>query len=328
MPRASTFLFALLLLACDRERGTVVLDLRNNPEGKGTPVATFEGDSLSAQQLEEKLLELAPPTRAHYQTLEARKDFVKGTVRFQVLVNEAVRRGLHREPEVVESLKKQLVARLIEQELESNQAQVGEQQLREYYESRKADYVSPEKLRLFHIFLAADKADPAARRRQQARAEALLAEARKSADLSAFGALARAHSEEKRTQPIDGDMRFLSPEELAAQYGAEVAEAASSLQDIPRMFPSVVATERGFHILRLQQREPARNIAFEQVREGLLTRLTNERRMQDYDAFIEGLLTRAKFQVDEEVLRKMKVDLQAPIRKPSGPSQGFMPGAR
>lgn len=324
--------WALLLLplfACDTERaGTVTLDLRHNPRNEGTAVAKFEGDSISAEQLQAKFLEMAPPTRAHYQTVEAKKDFVKGTARFQVLVNEAVRRGLHQDPQVVESLKKQLVARLIQDELEKREGKVTDEQLKEYYQSHLADYVSPEKLRLFHIFLAAPEGDAAARKEKKAKAEALLEQVTATKDMASFAALARTHSEEKRTQPLDGDMRFLSAEELARQYGAPVAEAAAQLKETGDVFPKVVATPAGFHILRLQQRQPARNIAFEQVKEGLLTRLTNERRMRGYDAFIDDLLARAKYEVDEDVLRKMQIDLKAPIQKPQGPAQGFVPGAR
>lgn len=323
--------WALLLLplaACEKERGTVTLDLRHNPTNAGTPVAKFAGDSISAEQLQAKFLEMAPPTRAHYQTVEAKKEFVKGVARFQVLVNEAVRRGLHEDPGVVESLKKQLVARLIQTELEKREGQITDEELRAYYDGHLADYVSAEKLRLFHIFLAAPEADAAARRAKKDKAEKLLEQVTATKDLPTFTALARANSEEKRTQPLDGDMRFLDAAELARHYGAPVAEAAAQLKETGDVFPKVVATPQGFHILRLQQRQPARNIAFEQVKEGLLTRMTNERRMRGYDAFIDDLLARAKYEVDEEVLGKMQVDLKAPMQQPQGPARGFVPGGR
>lgn len=321
MTSQPTLLLALALAAsltaCDR-RGQCP-DLRHNPTGKGTPVVTFGEDSITAEQLQQRLMEMAPQARARYQTLEQRTEYVEGIVRFELLAAEAVRRGLQNDPDVVAAAKKVMVQKLLQAQTEERMKTVSDAELAEYYQKHLTDYVRPELIRLGHVFVAA--ATPADKARRRPDAERLLEKARALAPqgLAAFGKLARESSEDSFTRPLGGDLRYLSADELKAQYGPQVAEAAEALRKTGDL-SGLVETDRGFHILELQGRQSALKLGMEEVTPQLRSRLLYERRVQGQEQLIEELKRRTRYQVNEQALAELKVDLPAPGQPPGGPS--------
>lgn len=317
-----------VLVGCQKENGAA-LDFRHNPEGKGTPLAKFNGDSVTAEQLEQRALELSPFQRTRLQTQEGKKEMVEGFVRFELVVKEALERGLHKDPAVVMEAKRLMVERLLQQELqEKGGAPISEEEITARYEQHKSDFVKPEMVRMVHLFLAAPKGDAAKVAEAKKKIEALAAQAKGLApmDFKAFGELARAHSEEKRTQPLDGDMRYLSTEELTEQFGAEVAAAAKTLANVGDL-SEVVQTDQGFHVLKLQGRQAALNLTREMVKPQLVQGIASDRRGQMYAKLIERLQAKAGYSLDEAALAKVKIDMSKPAVRTDAPTAGFLPPA-
>jgi peptidyl-prolyl cis-trans isomerase C len=307
----------LACAACERGGGTPV-DFRHNRDSHETPVATLGGDSITQQELERRFQEMSPYARARYQTVEQRKEYVDGLARFEVLAQEALRRGLQNEPDVVEMAKKVMVQKLIQQELDAKSTNVPDAELAAYYDKHKSDYVKPEMIRASDVFVAG--------RDKRAQAEALLAKAKALApnDFGGFAKLARENSEDPKTQPLDGDMRYLSAEEQTAQFGAKVAEALASLKVNGDLSP-LVETGAGFYILKLQGRQAALNLTLDQVRPQLQGRISNERRQQRLEALVESLKQKSHYAVDEQALAQFQIDMKAPTRDSKGPPPGFLP---
>ncbi len=287
MSPASRFLaLALLtLMGCERRPapGHAVVDFRHERQPSGPAVASWKADQVTAEELKRRLEEMSPALRARYQTLEQKREYVEGLARFELLVQEALARGLQNDPEVVASTKRALVTRLMRAQLDEAQPPVSDAEVTAYYERQKEDYVRPEQVRLSHIFLAAPRTDAARETAARAQAEKLLADAKAlpAKDFAAFGRLARAHSEEPRTQPLDGDLRYRSLEVLAQDFGPEVAEAARALvASGPGALSGVVRTDAGLHVLQLTGHQDALNLKLEDVRQQIAGRLANEKRTQ------------------------------------------------
>ncbi len=326
-------LLALVLLAlvsCERgpAPGHARVDFRHTREPGGTPVARWGEDSVTAEELRRRLEEMSPALRERYQTLEQKREYVEGLARFELLVQEALARGLQDDPEVVASTKRALVARLMRAQLDEAQPPVSDAEVAASYERQKEDYVRPEQVRLSHVFLAAPRTDAARGAAALAKAEQLLAQARAlpPKDFAAFGRLARAHSEEPRTQPLDGDLRFRSFEALARDFGPEVAEAARALVPLgPGALSGVVRTDAGLHVLRLTAHQAAMDLKLEDVRAQIAGRLANEKRTRAWAELLSGLERRSGLAVDVATLSRVHVDMSAPVRPPSGPPPGTLP---
>lgn len=318
---------AAMGLSCSKKTGATV-DFRHNRAGTGTPVATFGGDSITAEELQDRFLEMSPYARARYQTVEQRREYVDNLSRSEVLVQEALRRGLQNDPDVIEVAKKVMVQKLIQQDAEAKAGPVSDAELAEYYEKHKTDYVKPENVRLTDVFLAAPASDAAARKAKKAQAQGLLdkAKALPPRDFAAFGKLARENSEDPATKPLDGDMRYLTLEDIGARFAPEVATAAAALKESGELSP-LVETEKGFYLLKLQGRQAALNLTIDQVKPQLQGRIQNERRQANFEALVASLKDSAHYHLDEGALAKVQVDMKAPTKEAKRPPPGFGPGA-
>jgi peptidyl-prolyl cis-trans isomerase C len=332
MSSVSRFLSLALLALVGCERGPApghaVVDFRHTREPVSAPVAAWKEDGVTAEELKQRLEEMSPALRERYQTLEQKREYVEGLARFELLVQEALARGLQNDPEVVASTKRALVSRLMRSQLDEAKPPVSEAEVAAWYEGHQDDYVRPEQVRLSHVFLAAPRADAARGETARAKAEQLLAEAKTlpPKDFTAFGRLARAHSEEPRTQPLDGDLRYRSLEDLGRDFGPEVAEAARGLlAGGPGTLSGVVRTDAGLHLLQLTGHQSALNLKLEDVREQISNRLSQEKRTRAWAELLAGLERRAGFRVDAATLSRVHVDVSTPMRPLSGPPPGTIP---
>lgn len=313
--RCASVLAVLIIAGCSNN-GAVQVPLAKK-QVPGKPVATFAGETITVEELNSRFADMNPVVRARYQTVDQRREYVEGLVRYELLAKEAAKRGLQNDPEVVDTFKKVLVQKLI-RTLEEEVPPASKEDVAAYYEKHKGDYVKPGMTRLSHIFLKKD---------DRAKAEALLqqATALNPLDYAAFATLARENSQDPRTQPIEGDMRFLTDDELSKQYGPEVAEAAKSLGQVGQVHPTLVETKDGLHVLKLQGRQVALNLDVVAVTQNIESILQNERKMVRYKAFLEQLNKDAKLSLDPSVLGQVVVDPRAPAPSKPAPPPGFVP---
>src|SRR5215469_17938096 len=125
-------------VGCKRNQGDT-LNFRHNKDGKGTPVASFNDDSITVEELKQRFSEMSPFLRSRYATIEQRKDYVDGLARFELLAQEAHRKGLQNDPEVIETAKKVMVQKLIQKEFDEKQGTVSDQEIKDYYEAHNTD---------------------------------------------------------------------------------------------------------------------------------------------------------------------------------------------
>jgi peptidyl-prolyl cis-trans isomerase C len=306
----------LFLAACDK----AAMDFRHKkPEGpSGKPVASWSGDAISDVELRIRFAEMSPYGRARYQTLEQKREYVDGLARFELLAQEALKRGLANDPEVVETAKKVMVQRLLAQEMDNKSFPVPDEKIAAYYEKHKSDFVKPAMTRLAHVFF---------KKENKEKAEATLADAVKlqPLDYAAFARLARERSEEPRTQPIEGDMRFLSDEELSQQYGPELVAAQKELTQVGTVLPRLVETKDGWHVIRLQGRQVALDVPLDKAKTQIQLTLLNDSKQEHYRQFLDGLKKQADYKVDDNVLGAIVVDPKAPSVEPKGPQPTFVP---
>lgn len=310
---------AVLLTACN-QTGTAKVDFRRKPlpgAAGGTWVARFGGDTVTDQELTARFAEMNPYARARYQTVEQRRDYVDGLVRFELLAQEAVRQGLANDPEVVETAKRVMVQLLLKKEIEGNASQVTDAQVAAYYQAHLADYVKPAMTRLSHIFFTKD---------HRAQAEAVLAQVKALAplDYAGFAKLAREQSEDARSKELDGDLRFLADDELAKQYGEAMVKAAAALVKVGDVAPELVESDQGFHVVKLQGRQIALNLSLEQARPSIQQVLLNETKQDRFRALLDRLKTQSKFELNEPALAAIVVDPKAPAAAATAPQPGFI----
>lgn len=312
---------ALAAASCSKPAGTQVDFSRAVPANlrTGPAAVTFENDSISVAELNQRFAEMNPYARARYQTVEQRRDYVEGLVRFELLSREAIKRGLQNDPDVVEAAKRVMVQELLKTELDERADAITDAQVKSYYDAHRDDYVKPAMTRLAHIAFA--KAD-------RTTAETVLAQAKalQPMDYAGFGALARTHSIDTKTKVLDGDLRFLSNDELETQLGPEVKTAAAALEKLGDVGTSLVETAKALHILKLEGRQQPLDLSLEQASPSIRQILLNETRQERYRTLLDRLKREANVQLSDDGLAKVVVDPKAPTVEAKGPQPGFVPG--
>lgn len=280
---------------------------------KGGPViARFDDQTLTADELTAKLNERSPFERARMNTLDRKKEFVEQLVRFDLLADEAKKRGLDQDPEVVRAAQTVMVRKLIQQEIDENpeKKKFSDDELKAYYQAHLEDFVRPEMVRLSAIVLQAK--DLAEAKKRKGEAEAILKDLQAHAnDYSYFGAMVARKSEDAATKQTQGDLRFLSKQQLADKYGPEVAEAGFAIPQQGTLSQPVV-TAKGVYLFKLMGRTPAVNQTFEVAKPMLTQRLWYEKRSKLFDQFIDDLKKKSNYSLDEAALDKLQVSATAP----------------
>ncbi|HYH99618.1 peptidyl-prolyl cis-trans isomerase [Hyalangium sp.] len=277
------------------------------PDPSAGPIVAKVGTAaITAAQYKARLDEQAPFIRSRYTTTERKQEFLSGMIQFEVLAQEAQQRGLDKDPEVQEALRKLMVQRLIRQVTEEMKPPT-EPEVRQYYEEHRAEFVRPEQVRLSHLFLASPQGDA---RRAQVKAEALalLARARaKQAEArpGGFEELVRERSDDAPSKALGGDLGLRTAEELTQAWGAALSQAAFALQS-PNELGPLVETEKGFHLIQLTLRQAGLNHPLESVKERIESRLLSERRTQALESLVKQLRERTEIHIDEKVLAEIQ----------------------
>ncbi|HWI10961.1 MAG TPA: SurA N-terminal domain-containing protein [Burkholderiaceae bacterium] len=137
---------------------------------------------------------------------------------------------------------------------------VSDKELRDYYAANEARYTTPEERRASHILVKVDAGATAAdRAKAKAKAEALLAEVRKSP--ASFAEVARKNSDDPGSAEKGGDLDFFGRGGLAAK---PLEDAAFALK--PDEISALVESDFGYHIVRLTAVRGGDKRSFDAVR--------------------------------------------------------------
>jgi peptidyl-prolyl cis-trans isomerase C len=86
-----------------------------------------------------------------------------------------------------------------------------------------------------------------------------------------------------------------------------------------------VQTEQGFHLLKLQGRLPAVDLSLEEARDSLTERLRSAKQARAWADFLGQVAQRQQLSIDDAALSRVRVEVAAPMRAPSGPLPGTVP---
>ena len=151
-------------------------------------------------------------------------------------------------------------------------ASVSEDDVKAYYEQSKAQYVEPEKRRVSHILIDNSDDDDAAK----AKAESLLAQLNAGAD---FAELAETSSDDIVSAEMGGDLEWIERDVMEPAF----EDAAFALQN-KGDYSDVVASEFGYHIIKLTDLQTQQVKPFDEVKADLRAELEQAEKV---DAFYE-----------------------------------------
>jgi peptidyl-prolyl cis-trans isomerase D len=167
---------------------------------------------------------------------------------------------------------------------------VNEQDLKTYYEQNVSRIGGQEERRASHILIAAAKdASAAERAKAKAKADDVLAQAKKSPD--SFAELARKFSQDPGSAAKGGDLDYFTRGAMTKPF----EDAAFSMK--PGEISGPVETEFGFHIIKLTDVKVPKQKTFEEMRPELETELKKQQAQKKFaelaDTFSNGVYEQA-----------------------------------
>lgn len=266
---------------------------------KATPLAKIDEVVITLGELEERINRQSPYVRGRYTSLEQKKEFLDNLIRFEVLAKEAARRGLDRDADVVRTMKQVMIQKLVNQEFDDKITpdSITEEELRAYYDANQEEYVRPEEIRASAIVLD-----------NRAQAERVLAEARGEAGKTnkGFRDLVAKYSSDDDTKLRGGDLRYFTADD--PELPAPVVKAAFALAQVGDLSEVIDGQDGKFYVLKQTNRRKGSTRSFEDAKPAIRNTLFREKRSRAQSAFVEGLRAKAKIEIDEASLAKVRIE--------------------
>jgi peptidyl-prolyl cis-trans isomerase C len=278
---------------------------------RAQPLVTYKGGEVTVGELEDAIAQQSPFMRERYRDPKNLQELLDKTLRFELLSDEAGRRGADKNEAVRQAVKQNAVQLLMKVQFDDKLSAeaVPAADIAKYYQDHIDEYVQPAMQRSSHVKAATE-----------AEAKALLEQA-KSMDLRAFRQLARDKSIDEGSKLRGGDLRYFDAQgkvrgETDTTVPAPIVKAAFALKTVGDTAPAPVKVDGGYSIVKLTGQRPAVSRKLNDVEETIRVRLWREQRQNAIDAFVTELRTTVKPETHPELVELVKLE------DASGPAKG------
>ncbi len=266
-------------------------------QGKGGPntvLAKVNGEVITLAAFEKEAEQQPPYVRPMLDTPDGRRQFLERMITLDLLMREAVRRGVDRREDVRDQLdqaRKGIVLQALLRDVADKAPGLTDAALRKYYEANLKSFEVGDRVRVSHVLFT-----------DRAKAEEAAREARNG---EPFEELV------KRAPAAGGsgaDLGFIEKGTFVKEFEAAAFSAA------PGSIVGPVRTVYGYHVLSVGERKPAGLQPFEEVKAKIASDL---REGAQRDA-IEGLIADLKKQA------RIEMFIKGGVERPSlgAPQQG------
>ena len=202
---------------------------------------------------------------------------------------------------------------------------VPEDDLKKYYAENASRYTAAEERRARHILIKADKAAaPDLRQKAKARAEALLADARKNP--AGFADLAKKNSDDPGSAAQGGDLDYFGRGAMVKPF----EDAAFAMK--PGEISSVVESDFGYHVIQLESIRGGEKKPFEAVRAAIEDEVRQQLATKRWAEAAEQFTNTVYEQSDslQPVIDKLKLDKRTATvqRNPPPGTSGALASAK
>ena len=253
---------------------------------------------ITVKDLEDQLNRQAPYVRKRYESVANRKEFLQNLVRFEILAQEAAKRGFDKDPAVVRSMKQVMIKRLLKNELGGQISLEGitDEEINDYFEANQQEFNTEAQVRVAAVIL---------KNAREAKSVGKLANESPGITNKGFRDLVDRYSVDEATKLRGGDLRYFT--RTTKEVPKNIVNAAFDLENIGDVAGPFKA-KKGYYIIKLMGIRPARSRTIDQVRSQVQNRIYQDKRSKLQNAFVGDLRANAKIQVFEKNLRKIKIE--------------------
>jgi peptidyl-prolyl cis-trans isomerase C len=157
-----------------------------------------------------------------------------------------------------------------------------------FYENNKEKYMEEEQVHARHILIkVAQGASQGDEDKLKKRADNALKRAKKGED---FANLAKEFSEDS-SKDKGGDLGFFARGQMVAEF----EEAAFATK--PGQVSDLIRTPFGYHIIKVEERKPAKTLSFEEAQDQIKEDVRREHTFARYQEYVGGLRNKANIEI-------------------------------
>ena len=250
----------------------------------GNELATFGKQKITVENFKQALDRLGPQAQMVKSNPEMRERFIDHLINNKLLAEKATNEKVENDPkfkEMFEAAKQDLLAKFyIDKYLDEK---LSDANLKAEFEKDKQKYAGGE-VKAQHILVKEEK-----------KAKDLLAQAKKGAD---FTALAKKNSTEPGADKSGGDLGYFGRGQMVPAF-----EEAAFKGKKGEVYPEVVKTQFGFHVIKVNDIKDGTNVDFATVKEKMKQQLRGE----SIGKLIEDLRKNANVSIKTEKLKELKL---------------------
>jgi peptidylprolyl isomerase len=225
----------------------------------------------------------------------------------RVILQEAKAAGFDRRPETIAALSSSQNEIVTELWLASKSQVPGdfpaEPDIAAAYAQNRSALTSASEYHVAQIFLSAPDAGEPAKLAQAVRKLAELAP-RLAAPAADFGRLARENSDQAESATKDGDLGWLTEDQILPQIAGALRQLKVGETSGP------VKTTQGFHFLKLLDQRPGKALTLSESHDRLRAALRSRKAQELNQAYLEGLAGRAAVSINQIALANLRTSLK------------------
>ncbi|MBN1254382.1 MAG: peptidylprolyl isomerase [Deltaproteobacteria bacterium] len=267
-------LSVLSLMACDK----------TTPHN-GQELARINGHVITLEEFEQEMERLSESAKLQMISEEGRRKFLQELISQELLLQEAKKKGLHENKEILANVamfKKGLIINALGEELCLGKDEVSDEEVEAYYRSNKKEFVL-EQVWIRHILLKTLEEAKEIKKR-------LL----RGED---FITLTKQYSIWMPTKMKGGDLGYIKRGMVHKSF-EEAAFALKKQGDLS----DIVKTEFGYNIIRLEDKIGPRQLTFPEVQEEIRNNLRKKKREKILTAYLQNLREKAQIHIYEALL--------------------------
>ncbi|HPP06050.1 MAG TPA: peptidylprolyl isomerase [Syntrophorhabdaceae bacterium] len=250
-------------------------------------LATIDGEKITINEFNKELDKIPINMKMMVATQSGKKNYLEKIIMKKLLLREAKKEDIEKNPEFQERLKdikEQLVIEFLLKKKINVDAQITEDDLKQYYEKNKEAFKRDREINTRHILVNTED-----------EARQIKEKISKGED---FAELAKKYSIDPSAKANGGEIGFHPKGTLLPEYEA----AAFKLNKVGQI-SDIVKTKFGYHIIKLEGIRPPSYMPYEEVKDYIKQKIAQEKQTQALEKYITNLKSTAKITINEDLLK-------------------------
>ncbi len=291
-------MFALALVSCSKKEA----------EQKGAYLAKVDGISITQADYDREFHTLPDYAQQMFADAAGREKFLNEIINKELLYREALKKGYDKGAEFTKKMeefkKLSLVSEVFEKEIMAK-AKVSDQEIKDYYEKNKGDFVIAKEIRASHILVKSEE-----------EAQKVLERLKKG---EKFETIAREVSIDAASAKNGGDLGFFKKGQMVPEF-----ERGAAMLKVGETSSAPVKTPFGFHIIKVTDKKVGDTVEFDKVKDMIAQKLSGEKQKAAFDAYIADLKRTFKVEINKDALSKLEQEpakTEKPQEAPAKPEE-------